>query len=201
MPDSCYTSNLDWKDTEGYLNQLSSRSRRHFRKDIQPFEQFFDVYVHQTLAHKKIDIFYQLYLNVNKNNIALNMFPFPKSLFQGMADHPKWEFLTLYLNQVVDSNDLPTPVGVMFCYKNLKETYTPAFIGIDYRYTEKYHIYRQLLYQTIKRANQLNFNRIDFGMTAAFEKRKVGATVIHKKAYIQARDNYSMELMGVMESN
>ena len=89
----------------------------------------------------------------------------------------------------------------MFCYKNLEETYTPAFIGMDYRYTEKYRIYRQLLYQTIKRAKELDFSRIDFGMTAAFEKRKVGATVIHKKAYVQARDNYSMELMGVMESN
>ncbi len=199
MPDSCFISNLDWQNTEGFVKQLSSRSRKHFRKDILPFEQFFNVCVLQTPSPKEIDIFYQLYLNVNKNNIALNMFPFPKALFQGMADHPKWEFIILYLTQI-DSNHQSTPAGVMFCYKNLDETYTPAFIGMDYRFTEKYHVYRQLLYQTIKRAKQLNFNRIDFGMTASFEKRKVGATVVRKKAYIHARDNYSMELMGIMES-
>jgi 7-keto-8-aminopelargonate synthetase-like enzyme len=201
MPDSCYIPKLDWTNTEGYLQQLSPRSRKHFRKDIGPYEQFFEVCVHQAPSSKEIEIFYQLYLNVNKNNIALNMFPFPKALFQGMVHHPHWEFLVLYLKPDNDPKERSIPVGVMFCYKNLEETYTPAFIGMDYRYTEKFQIYRQLLYQTIKRAKELDFNRIDLGMTAVFEKRKVGATVLHKKAYVQARDNYSMELMGVMESN
>ncbi|MFD2909804.1 hypothetical protein ACFSX9_13785 [Flavobacterium ardleyense] len=49
--------------------------------------------------------------------------------------------------------------------------------------------------QSIKRANELNFPQIDFGVSASFEKRKLGAVIIPKVAYIQARDNYTMEVM------
>jgi hypothetical protein len=38
-------------------------------------------------------------------------------------------------------------------------------------------------------------------MTAAFEKRKVGATIIPKSAYVQAKDNFSLELIGGMLNN
>ncbi len=58
-----------------------------------------------------------------------------------------------------------------------------------------------MLYQTIVRAKSLNFKQIDFGLSASFEKKKVGAVVIPKLAYIQAKDNYSMELMGVMQNS
>src|SRR5690606_38702958 len=105
MPDSCYISKLDWKNTEDYLQRLSPRSRKHFRKDIGPYERFFNVSVHQAPSSREIEIFYQLYLNVNKNNIALNMFPFPKALFQEMANHRHWEFLVLYLKQGNGPND------------------------------------------------------------------------------------------------
>ena len=37
-------------------------------------------------------------------------------------------------------------------------------------------------------------------MTAAFEKKKLGAQVEKKFAYIQAKDNYSMELLGTMQN-
>jgi hypothetical protein len=37
-------------------------------------------------------------------------------------------------------------------------------------------------------------------MTAAFEKRKLGATIEEKYAYIQTSDNYTLELMGILES-
>jgi hypothetical protein len=32
-------------------------------------------------------------------------------------------------------------------------------------------------------------------MTATFEKKKLGAKTNHKVAYIQAKDNFSMEMM------
>ena len=116
-----------------------------------------------------------------------------------MARHPHWEFLTLYLKAEFNDGNAGIPVGVMFCYKNMEVSYTPAFIGLDYQYTKEHQVYRQLLYQTIKRARELGFKNLDFGMTAAFEKKKVGAVIIPKMAYIQAKDNYSMELMGAIE--
>jgi len=83
----------------------------------------------------------------------------------------------------------------LFCYKNSEKIYTPAVVGMDYKFSREYNIYRQLLYQTILRAQQLGFIRIDFGLTAGFEKRKVGAKIIDKCAYIQTRDNFALEAL------
>lgn len=201
MPDSCQIFDLSWDNMDDYLQTLSTRSRRHFRKDILPYEERFDVVCLKEPDQDQIDRFYELYMNVSANNLALNMFALPKKLFTMMSRHPNWEFLTLYLKESPDSREAQIPVGVMFCYKNMAATYTPAFIGMDYRYTEEHQVYRQLLYQTIKQAQKLGFKKLDFGMTASFEKKKVGATIIPKSAFIQAKDNYSMELMGVMENN
>ena len=113
-----------------------------------------------------------------------------------MSEHPNWEFITISL--------LESPskmIGVMLCYNNGNQTYVPSFVGMDYDYLTKYHIYRQLLYQTIKRAIALNFKQIDLGMTASFEKRKLGAIVQEKFAYIQTSDNYTLELMGILEGH
>ena len=45
------------------------------------------------------------------------------------------------------------------------------------------------------RARELGSKRIDFGLTAGFEKRKVGAQIIDRCCYIQTRDNFAMEAL------
>ncbi len=122
---------------------------------------------------------------------------FPKKLFEMMSKDPNWEFIVLYLDHDLVAKEA---VAVMFCYKNEKYTYVPAFVGLDYQYLKEYQTYRQLLYQTIKRAKLLNFQKINFGMTAAFEKRKLGAKVITKVAYLQAKDNFSMEMIEAIDN-
>lgn len=87
----------------------------------------------------------------------------------------------------------------MFCYSNTGKGYIPAFVGMDYRYAREHQVYRQLLYRTVERAGERDLKRIEFGLTAGFEKRKIGAQVIPKFAYIQAKDNYAMELIGILE--
>ena len=77
--------------------------------------------------------------------------------------------------------------------------YVPAFVGMDYDGLETFSTYRQLLYRTIDRAIALKIPKIDFGMTASFEKRKLGAVVHEKYAYLHTRDNFILELLGVME--
>lgn len=111
-----------------------------------------------------------------------------------MNQDPLWEFIVL---SPLDDPD--RVVGVMFCYRNADQVYVPAFVGMDYRALEQYAVYRQLLYRTIERAIALDIPKIDFGMTAAFEKRKLGAIVQEKYAYIQTRDNFILEALGVLE--
>lgn len=126
--------------------------------------------------------------------MGLNTFVYPEKLFLHMSEHPNWEFI------ILSPKDTPQEIiGVMFCYKN-KLTYVPSLVGMNYDKLNLYHTYRQLLYQTVKRAIDLNLHRVNLGLTASFEKRKLGATVKDTYAYIQTSDNFTLELIGLMES-
>ncbi len=194
MPESCSLEKLSWSNTNEYIASLSSRNRRHFRKEILPFESCFQISYKNKLTPIEISHFFELYENVRNNNFGLNTFSFPSKTLELMSTNPNWEFIVLTIKDELEPK-FRTPVGVMFCYKNCKHTYTPAFVGLNYKCLKKYQTYRQLLYQTIKRAKALNFKKVDFGLTAAFEKKKLGAIIKSKVAYIQAKDNFSMEMI------
>lgn len=187
MPESCEYENFSWNSEEEYMATLSSRSRKHFRKEIQSYREYFNISIERQLSTEDLDKSYELYLEVKRNNPGLNTFDYPKALFENMNASENWEFITLNLKKNTSL------VGVMFCYKNSSGVYVPNLVGMDYEFSREYQVYRQLLYQTIRRAKELDYHRIDFGLTAAFEKRKVGARVIEKCAYLQTRDNFVLE--------
>jgi len=174
----------------------SKRVARHLRKEILTIEPLLKIEILQTCHMHQLRQVRELYTNVHRNNLGLNTFSFPDQLFLNMSKHPNWEFITITLQK-----DPEKIMGVMLCYKNQDQTYVPAFVGMDYQYLNDYHTYRQLLYQTIKRAIDLGFRYIDFGMTASFEKRKLGARVEKKYAYVQTSDNFTLELMGLLEEH
>jgi len=194
MPNSC-TVDLTGIDTmENYMGQLSSRNRRHFRKDIRPFFDLTQSEIISKADALQIQEFKHLFGEVQKRNLGLNTFSFPDKLFDQMNDNEHWEFI------VLTPKGKPNQIlGVMFCYTNQAAVYVPAFVGMDYDLLETYAIYRQLLYRTIERAIELDIPKIDLGMTASFEKRKLGATVHEKYAYLQTNDNFILEMIGVME--
>ncbi|MHA7830176.1 MAG: aminotransferase class I/II-fold pyridoxal phosphate-dependent enzyme [Flagellimonas sp.] len=194
MPNSC-TVDLGRGSTIGeYLANLSSRNRRHYRKDIEPYLEQVQVGTVASLGTSPMEQAQQLFAQVHGRNLGLNTYTFPDKLFEQMNLHDQWEFIVL--SPLGEPNVL---LGVMFCYTNLDQVYVPAFVGMDYAYLEKYAIYRQLLYRTIERAIGLGLPKIELGMTAAFEKRKLGAEVHERHAYIQTGDNFSLELLGIME--
>ena len=197
MPESCVYNAEKWLNYEDFSKLLSPRSRKHFNKEIIPFEKHYTIEIKDSLSDEEMEVAYQLYENVKNNNYAINTFQYAKSVFEKMNECPNWEFILLNLN-TVETTPL---VGVMFCYKNQNHTYVPELIGMDYRWAKEFNLYRQLLFQTIKRANELNFPQIDFGVSASFEKKKVGAKIIPKVAYVQARDNYTMEVMNTIQND
>lgn len=197
MPESCEVQSQIWNSNEEFVNGLSPRSRKHFNKEIEPYEKYYDVKIKDRLSKSEIERAYQLYNNVKDNNYAINTFRYTQEVFENMNDSPNWEFILLALKEEIGNPF----VGIMFCYKNNNHTYVPELIGMDYKWAKEYQLYRQLLFQTIKRANALQFQKIDFGVSASFEKRKLGARIIPKVAYIQARDNYAMELMNTLQND
>lgn len=194
LPESCVFVDLNWDGEKAYLNLLSSKSRKHFRQDILPYRDRLRFETTKTLNEVELDEAYELYLNVWEKNFDLNTFAYSKSVFKQMISHEKWEFIKA---KDPKSDEL---VAVMFCYRNSNITYVPSLIGLNYHYTLEFSVYRQMLYQTILRAKSENFSRIDFGLSASFEKKKIGAQVTPKIAYIQAKDNFSMEMMEVVQN-
>jgi 7-keto-8-aminopelargonate synthetase-like enzyme len=196
MPESCVVEYINWPAPENYGSVLSQRSRKHFNKEIVSYEKFYDIEIKESLDAEELERAYHLYCNVKDRNLAVNTFQYDRGVFENMNLHQNWEFITLKLKNSAEQNF----VGVMFCYKNSHHTYVPELIGMDYVSSEGFHLYRQLLYQTIKRAAELRIPRIDFGISATFEKKKLGASVLPKIAYVQARDNYAMELMQTLQN-
>jgi 7-keto-8-aminopelargonate synthetase-like enzyme/predicted N-acyltransferase len=200
LPESCAVEDLSWTNTEEYISTLSSKSRKHFRQDVAPFENYFDIEVKQTLTEDEVCQFMTLYQNVWSKNLDVNTFPFNKSVFEQMSEDTNWEFIVLKLKKEEQGqNEADKPIAVMFCFNNSNTTYVPAFIGMDYDYVQKYQTYRQMLYQTIVRAQSLGFNKINFGYSSSFEKKKLGASIYPRVAFIQAKDNYSIEMMGIIQ--
>jgi 7-keto-8-aminopelargonate synthetase-like enzyme len=194
MPNSCTVDLAGIDSIESYIEQLSSRNRRHFRNDIQPFLELTQSEIISTANAFQLQEFKHLFGEVQKRNLGLNTFSFPDKLFEEMNQNELWEFIVL-----TPTGKPNTILGVMFCYTNQGDVYVPSFVGMDYDLLETYSTYRQLLYRTIERALAIKIPKIDFGMTASFEKRKLGATVHEKYAYLQTNDNFILEMIGVME--
>lgn len=197
MPESCVIKIAKGSTVNDFAATLSVRSRKHFQKEIQGVAEKYNVQIKEKLSPEELNTVFHLYKNVKDQNLALNTFTYSKSIFEQMNEHPHWEFILLSLATVDD----PAVVGVMFCYKNSSHTYVPALIGMNYGVAKELHLYRQLLFQTIKRAYALKVSEIDFGVSASFEKRKLGAVVLPKVAYIQSRDNYGMELLHTLQND
>lgn len=200
MPEAAILQDLSFDSTEQFSSLLSTRSKRHFLKEVLPFEKEYNIVIKTDLTDEEVKHCYQLYQNVKDKNFAVNTFTYSIKVFENMIVHPDWEFILLYLKKDIERSKSNSPVGVMFCYKNQGYTYVPSLIGMDYTIAIEFQLYRQLLYQTIKRAKELKFKRIDFGITASFEKRKLGAVIIPKIAYVQAKDNFSLELINTMQN-
>ena len=96
---------------------------------------------------------------------------------------------------MLKSSDDQRLLGVLFCYSNSDLTYVPSLIGMNYRYNTEFQTYRQLLYESLCRARALGVKKVDWGISATFEKRKLGATLFPKQAYVHAENNFMMEYL------
>ncbi|MCG2611835.1 aminotransferase class I/II-fold pyridoxal phosphate-dependent enzyme [Flavobacterium sp. SM15] len=196
MPEACAINNPDWLTTKDFLKRLSPRSRKHFNKEILPFESYYNVQIKKDLSKSELEKAYQLYKNVKNNNLAINTFTYPIRVFQEMIKHNSWEFILLYSKtKEAEEEEI---VGVVFAYENSEKVYIPVLIGMNYNYVQEFNLYRQLLYQITKRANHLGVGKINLGFSATFEKRKLGAIIKPKIAYVQTKENFAQEAISTI---
>ncbi|NOQ74342.1 MAG: aminotransferase class I/II-fold pyridoxal phosphate-dependent enzyme [Crocinitomix sp.] len=195
MPDSAFVEEGNWAGEEEFYNSLSTRSKRHFRENIRRFEDDFNISIVNTPTELEIFNYYQLYLNVKQNSLDLNTFELPFKFFKQMVTSENWEFIVLSLK----NSDKNEPVGVVFAYKT-ENLYNGLIVGIDYDKNYEYNVYRQAMYQVIKRGKELKNGIVPLGFSAIIEKKKFGAKIKGSCAYVQAKDNYNMEALNTIST-
>jgi 7-keto-8-aminopelargonate synthetase-like enzyme/predicted N-acyltransferase len=182
---------INWNTRDEYISNLSGKNRKHLRQQVLPYEKSFGIKIIENANQEQIDRWYKLYDNVRRKNFQINSFPLPIKLFQLMSQSPLWDCIEFSILE--ESKNICIPIGIIFAYKN--KNYSNAIIGLDYDYIDQYKTYRQGLFQTVMRGIDIKANKIFFGLTADFEKRKIGAITIPKVAYVQHKDSYNNDLL------
>ena len=125
------------------------------------------------------------------------MFDYPKNILKKLSKHPNWEFIVLKLKPEFDTRAERKAVAVMWCYKT-KTHISFMIIGMDYSFNKEFKVYKQAMYQVLKRARMLGLQRVYLGLSADFEKRKYAAVQHTRVAYLQTKDNFNMEVIESM---
>jgi 7-keto-8-aminopelargonate synthetase-like enzyme len=202
MPDSHILENNKWQNEQEYMNKLSTKARWHFRRNIKDKANFFEINVLTDSKSKEkadINLWYKLYENVKQKSFNINTYEMPLKYFTNMIHHPNWEIIELRLksDEISKQKTMGQLISIDFCYKS-KRNYSIMAVGLDYNYVLSHGAYRQALYQSVVRAHDLECNKLYLGMDASIEKRKFGATIKPQTVYIQANDNFNMELIGTV---
>jgi 7-keto-8-aminopelargonate synthetase-like enzyme len=195
FPDSHVIKDIHWNSKEEFLGQFERHRRQYLKQKVFKPEVFFETDICKG-ENSELNYWYSLYENVSKKSLEVNTFKLPRVFFENVVKHTDWEVIRLRLKPEIDKREERLPVAVMFCCKS-PHHYTPLFIGLDYDFLD-YNIYPQILWQTIKRAKELNLAPIHFGFTASQNKQKFGAVPVSQSGFVQMKDNYKMVLIGLM---
>ncbi|PWA04383.1 aminotransferase class I/II-fold pyridoxal phosphate-dependent enzyme [Flavobacterium psychrotolerans] len=201
MPDTHVLKNTKWQDENEYMKQLSKGNRWHFRRKILDNKPLFRVNVidsENVLNENQTKNWHELYSNVKQKGLNINTYNLPLKLFNNMQLHPNWETVELRLKSGDKFHNEESLVAVGFCYKSSKNNYSMMAVGINYDYVYTHGCYRQALYQSVVRFGNLKCDNLYFGMDASIEKQRFGVEIIPKSVYIQANDNFNMELIGTI---
>ena len=88
----------------------------------------------------------------------------------------------------------------MACHAG-RDHYVPLLTGMDYRFVESHALYRQLLSQTVHRAEALGARRIAFGMGAEVEKARFGAKPQRRSLFAQSHDQFHHDVLSLITSS
>jgi 7-keto-8-aminopelargonate synthetase-like enzyme len=197
MPNTNVIEEMTWDTAEELLNSVTPKSKVHIKTEVLRHEDKFEVEYKNTLTDEEADWFYKLYENIASQKLAVNMFLYPKDILKKLSKRPNWEFIVLKLKPEYDTRIVRQAVCVGWNY-NTKTHSSFMIIGLDYSIGREYKIYKQAIYQSLKRTRELGLTKAYLGLSADFEKQKYGAIKRETLAYIQVKDNFHMEIIESM---
>ncbi len=192
--DACVMQDLSWQTHEEYIKRLGRKYRYNVKKEILAYESQFKVVVDSPMSDTEIRHSYELYCQVHQKGYEINVYRLPFAFFKAICRHPDYDMMRLYLKDDPLSLAEEKPVAVMFSFVSAG-VYSALIVGLDYEYLTSHNTYKQILYQTVQRARQLQCNTLGLGYTAVLEKKKVGARPYPMCAYVQSLDQYSQAVL------
>jgi 7-keto-8-aminopelargonate synthetase-like enzyme/predicted N-acyltransferase len=199
MPLNHQINGFNWSTKEEYTQALSKKSRKHLKKEVLEQEDKYEVQITKNPSAEEMKHFYSLYLNVKESGCKLNTYTLPFTLFENIASSHNWEVVFLKLKPEFDTRAERKAVAVAFNFVT-ETAYNGMVIGLDYNFQEEFKCYRQVLYRVVMRAQELNKNVLRLGYSSSIEKKKFGATPVESVGYMQAKDNYAMEVIESMSA-
>ncbi|PHS05149.1 MAG: hypothetical protein COA88_12720 [Kordia sp.] len=193
LPSNCVIDDMSWKDTDGLLSRLSQKYRYSLRKEILNKEEQFEVSFERPVLESDRQHTFELYKTVHNRSTEISVFELPYSLFLKMYEDPSYDFIHLYIKDGPEH-----PVAVMLS-QVIENVYNAQLVGLDYDYVRENGTYKQILYQTVKRAKQLGCSKVDLAYTAEMEKKKVGAVPESTFGFIMALEHDSYAEMQLLK--
>lgn len=189
MPETYSLNIKPYPNEEAFVKSLVHRRRRHLKKDVLRLQHYFSYECVSQVPEKMISVLYNLYQQVSRRNLSINIFPLPEKLLQYINHSEHWEFILLRLKGNKE------PVAFVAAYKSeTYKSYHPLIIGLNYQHTE-YKIYKQMLYRAITRGIELQYHKIYLGISADLEKRKMGSDAERNMIYLQTDDNINQSII------
>ena len=196
--DNCIVESLAWNDRATYLALLGQKYRYNVRKEILQFEDRFIVRTNKPQSESEIDACYQLYSAVFEKALELNVFKLPKHYFKAMCANNNYDVIQLYLKpEFVEGATSPVLVGILFSEIN-GSTYNAMLVGLDYNYVKTHNTYKQILFQSLERAQQVGCEVLDLAYTAELTKKKLGAKLQQVRAFVQSTEHFNHQILDAM---
>lgn len=185
LPNNCVMRDMSWKDEVELGNLMTQKYRYSLRKEILHKESQFVVDFKKPITLLEQEYIFDLYRQVHSRSTDISVFELPYSLFDRMFKDESYDFINLYLQE-----GERIPVGVMIS-QIIDGSYHAQLVGLDYNFVIANGTYKQLLYQAVKRAKQLNCTHVDMAYTAEMEKKKVGALPEETFGFTMALEHFS----------
>lgn len=192
VPSKCVVENLSWYNLDDFMAGMKQKYRYSLRKEILAFEDKFTVDFTKATTKAQMEQGYALYEQVYENALDISVFKLPQELFHMMEQNKGYDIMRLYLKENPEE-----PVAIMYSYVN-NGVYNALTVGLDYRFVRSHNTYKQILFQTVKRAKALGCKQLDLAYTAEMEKKKVGATVHDEYVYSMALEHFSFALLNAV---
>ena len=189
MPNTNIIKNPKWETTNDLMALIKSSKKRDNIKQyaIRHLDKF-DIKIKNQITDEEAIQYFDLFTKVKNANYSFNFFQYPKKIAKILSKYEEWEFIEISLKEN------GKVVAVIFGYVG-DDHYCPLIVGLDYDYINTHHIYKQTMFQMVKRGNDLNKKITYLGLTADFEKQKYLALTVPVWAYLKVDETYNQELI------